>query len=57
MSTDVYKRISSQNVNELESGARPRPSPWNAASTKERTTHPLGGINWAVVKGVSDAAA
>ena len=57
MSTDAYERIRSQIANELESGARPRLKPWNAAYAKERITHPLRGTSRADVKGVSNAAA
>ena len=56
MSTDVCERISSQIVSELESGARSRLKPWNAASAKERITHTLRGTSSANV-GVSNAAA
>jgi antirestriction protein ArdC len=57
MSTDVYERFSSQIASELESGARSRLKPWNAASAKERITLPLRGTSSANVKGVSHAAA
>ena len=50
MSTVVDKRISSQIANELESGARPRLKPWNAAYAKERITHRLRGTSKADVK-------
>jgi antirestriction protein ArdC len=43
MSKDVYERISRQIADELESGARARLKPWNAASAKGRITHPLRG--------------
>jgi antirestriction protein ArdC len=56
MSTDAYKRISSQIANELEGGARFRLKPWNGAYAKERITHPLRGTSRADVKGVSHAA-
>jgi antirestriction protein ArdC len=57
MSTDVYERISSQIANELESGARSRLKPWNAAYAAGWITHPLRGTSRADVKGVSHAAA
>ena len=57
MSTDVYERISSQIANELESGARSRLKPWNAAYAKERITHRLRGTSKADDRGVSHAAA
>jgi antirestriction protein ArdC len=57
MSIDVDERISSHITNECESGARPGLGPWNAASAKERITHPLRGTSRANVQGVSDAAA
>jgi antirestriction protein ArdC len=57
MSTDVYERISIQITNELESRARLRLKPWNAAYAKERITHPLRPISRADVKGVRHAAA
>jgi antirestriction protein ArdC len=56
MSTDVYEPISSHIANKLESGARPRLKPWNAAYAKERITHRLRGTSRANVKGVSNAA-
>jgi hypothetical protein len=56
MSTDVYERTKSPIANELESGARLRLRPGNAAHAKERITHRLrdqqGGR-----QGVSHAAA
>ena len=57
MSTDLYERISSQIVNEFESGARPGFKPWNAAYAKEWITHPFLVTNRAEIKGVSHAAA
>jgi hypothetical protein len=57
MSTDVYERISSQIANEFESGARPRPKPWNAAYAAGWITHRLRGTSRADVKGVNNAAA
>jgi hypothetical protein len=41
MSNDVDERICSQITNKLESGATPRPKPWDAESAKEQITHPL----------------
>ena len=55
MSTDVYER--SQIASEFESGARSRLKSWNAASAKERITHPLRRISGADAKGASNAAA
>ena len=57
MSTNVTDRTSSQIAHEFESGASPRPNPWDAESAKERITHPLRGTGMADVKGVSHAAA
>ena len=55
MSIDVDERISSHITNECEceceSGARPGLGPWNAASAKERITHPLAQDRQADVKG------
>jgi antirestriction protein ArdC len=41
----------------LESGARLRLKPWNAAYASRRITHPCRGTSRADVKGVSHAAA
>jgi antirestriction protein ArdC len=57
MSTDVYERFSSQIASELESGARSRLKPWDAASARERITYPMRGTSGADLKGVSHAAA
>ena len=57
MSTDVDERISSQIMNELESGARSRLKPRNAVYAKERIRHPLRGTSRANVRRVSHAAA
>ncbi len=57
MSIDVDERITSQTANELESAARSRLEPWNAAYAKERITRRLRGTRRADVKGVSHAAA
>jgi antirestriction protein ArdC len=57
MSTEVYERVSSHIARELESGARLRRKPWNAASARERITHGLPGTSRADVKDVNDAAA
>ena len=57
MSIDVDECISNQITDELDGGARSRLKPRNAASAKERVTHPFRGTSRADVKGVSDAAA
>ena len=57
MSIDVDERISSQITNRLESGAGPRPKPWDAESAKEQITHPLARDRQGGRQGVSHATA
>ena len=57
MSTGVDERISSQIVNECESGARSRLKPRNAVYAKERIRHPLRGTSRVDAESVSHAAA
>jgi hypothetical protein len=56
MDIDVYERIGSQIANQLESGARLRLKPRNAAYAKERIIHRSRRISRADVRGVSHAA-
>jgi antirestriction protein ArdC len=56
MTADVHERIS-QIADGFGSGACRQLTPWNAASAKQRITHPLRGTSGADVKGVSHATA
>jgi antirestriction protein ArdC len=43
--TDVYARVTSHIIEEVERGVRPWLKPWNADNAAGRTTHPLRHMN------------